>query len=294
MKKNSIFFPLVMLGLASFVLILGSCKDDDPAPEANFIFSADGLTITFDNLSKNADTYTWDFGDGSSDATESPSHVYAAEGTFTVKLTATGIGGTDTYTEDIVVNKPSIVIDSNFDEWGDHDSYYTGDAVTGSIKEIKVTSKNGFIYFYILADATTVGPTLQLFINGDNDGTTGWDYWGSYEAAGVDFLLEYVVEEFVGTDGATVLSSSGAYQATEADWPWTIVLAAADAVTETTGWVDKGSDKAIEFSVAKSLFPDLNSTISISFANSDTAWGVAGSAPIQWTDPLQPFKTIDL
>lgn len=293
MKKNSIFFPLMMLGLASFVLILGSCKDD-PAPEANFVFTPDGLTVAFDNLSKNADTYAWDFGDGSTDATESPSHTFAAEGTYTVKLTATGVGGTDTYSEDIIVSKPSIVIDSNFDEWGDYDTYYTGDIADGSLLEAKVTSKNGFIYFYLRADGASAGPILQLFMNGDADNATGWDYWGAYETPGIDFLVEYVIEEFVGGDGATVLASSGAYQATDADWPWTIVLAATDAVTESTGWVDKGSEKVIEFSIAKSLFPDLASTVSLSFANSDTAWGVAGSLPLLWQDPALPLLSVEL
>jgi PKD repeat protein len=57
------------------------------------------LTVTFTNESTgDYDTCAWDFGDsGGSDECEGPTHVYAA-GTFTVTLTVTGPGGTDTQT----------------------------------------------------------------------------------------------------------------------------------------------------------------------------------------------------
>lgn len=46
-------------------------------------------TATFTNLSTNADTYLWEFGDGSTFAGFSPQHVYTVGGTYHVKLTAT-------------------------------------------------------------------------------------------------------------------------------------------------------------------------------------------------------------
>jgi PKD repeat protein len=62
-------------------------------PVANFSYSGGSLTITFTNTSTDADSYLWDFGDGKSSTEESPVHVYAAAGTYTIKLIATGVGG---------------------------------------------------------------------------------------------------------------------------------------------------------------------------------------------------------
>lgn len=46
------------------------------------------LTVQFDNLSINADTFLWNFGDGSSSTDVKPSHVYTAAGQYTVQLMA--------------------------------------------------------------------------------------------------------------------------------------------------------------------------------------------------------------
>ena len=64
----------------------------DP-PIANFSVTGDNVyapaTVTFTNLSLNADTYQWTFGDGTAESTEkNPSHYYADHGSFTVTLIA--------------------------------------------------------------------------------------------------------------------------------------------------------------------------------------------------------------
>lgn len=57
------------------------------------------LSVAFTDLSTGAvDTWSWDFGDGGSSSAENPGHVYAAPGSYTVSLTASGPGGTDTRT----------------------------------------------------------------------------------------------------------------------------------------------------------------------------------------------------
>jgi gliding motility-associated-like protein len=55
------------------------------------------LTVNFNNTTIGATTYQWDFGDGATSATASPSHTYTAAGFYTVTLISTNANGcTDT------------------------------------------------------------------------------------------------------------------------------------------------------------------------------------------------------
>ncbi|MEQ1785490.1 MAG: PKD domain-containing protein [Acidimicrobiales bacterium] len=74
----------------------------DPAPIAGFTSSTNGLTASFD-ASTSSDpggsivSYAWNFGDGTFGSGISPSHLYAAGGTYDVTLTVTdNAGGIDT------------------------------------------------------------------------------------------------------------------------------------------------------------------------------------------------------
>jgi len=91
-----------------------------PAPVAGF--SADNttgaapLTVAFtDNSTGSITGYSWDFGDGSAlDNTANPSHVYdVSSGTYTVALTVTGPGGSDTFTQDITADPTMYTDDFN-------------------------------------------------------------------------------------------------------------------------------------------------------------------------------------
>ena len=74
-----------------------------PAPVAQFTGSplsgTSPLTVAFTNNSTGSITsYAWTFGDGTTSTAASPSHVYAAAGVYTVSLTVTGPGGSNTQT----------------------------------------------------------------------------------------------------------------------------------------------------------------------------------------------------
>jgi PKD repeat protein len=60
-------------------------------------------TVTFDNTSTDANSYHWDFGDGQSSIERNPTHTYRVPGTYRVRLTATGDGGTDRSTRFVTV-----------------------------------------------------------------------------------------------------------------------------------------------------------------------------------------------
>lgn len=76
-------------------------------PVAGFTSITEGchpLEIAFTNTSKNADSYTWQFGDGSISRETDPVHVFYQPGVYTVKLIANGPGGTDQASVEITVN----------------------------------------------------------------------------------------------------------------------------------------------------------------------------------------------
>lgn len=79
-----------------------------PSPNATFSMTVDGLTITLDNTSTNADSYLWDFGDGSTSTEEDPTHTYATGGIYSVKLTATNANGTGEATQVAFVSDVTI------------------------------------------------------------------------------------------------------------------------------------------------------------------------------------------
>lgn len=69
------------------------------------------LLVSFNDLSSNAVSWAWDFGDGQQSTLQNPMHTYASVGTYDVELTVTGPGGTSTarknaYVEVTLAAKP--------------------------------------------------------------------------------------------------------------------------------------------------------------------------------------------
>lgn len=83
-------------------------------PSSGFSATVDLFTATFVNLSSNASTYLWNFGDGSGSADPNPSHTYTADGTYLVTLTATNACGSNVFTQNVVVlTLPTAVFTAN-------------------------------------------------------------------------------------------------------------------------------------------------------------------------------------
>ncbi|HHJ49760.1 MAG TPA: PKD domain-containing protein, partial [Phaeodactylibacter sp.] len=79
----------------------------DGAPSAAFSESLNLDTLSVTNNSSGANTYLWDFGDGSTDDAANPApHVYAQDGTYTVMLIATNDCSSDTTMTTINVVTP--------------------------------------------------------------------------------------------------------------------------------------------------------------------------------------------
>ncbi len=103
MKKT--FLNTLALGI---LLFLGACT---ATPEACFTADKDkgGLKtneeIQFSPLcSKDADAYTWDFGDGTTSFEATTKHKYSVKGSYTVKLTASNKSKSGETSQIIVIN----------------------------------------------------------------------------------------------------------------------------------------------------------------------------------------------
>jgi PKD repeat protein len=72
-----------------------------PRPVADFSATptagSDPLTVDFTDASSGSITaWAWDFGDGTTSTAQHPRHPYTLVGTYTVRLTVTGPGGSET------------------------------------------------------------------------------------------------------------------------------------------------------------------------------------------------------
>lgn len=68
-------------------------------PVADFSFTISEPNVSFENLSQNADTYFWEFGDQETSDETDPTHIYTIGQNFTVCLTASNACGSDTVCE---------------------------------------------------------------------------------------------------------------------------------------------------------------------------------------------------
>jgi PKD repeat protein len=109
--KNIFTTTFLLLGLFSIALF-NSCKEDEPIPDpiASFQYAIsedDWTEVTFTNYSQHAESYSWNFGDEGTSTEESPVHVYAEAGSYTVTLTATNKDDVSVeYSETITVTDP--------------------------------------------------------------------------------------------------------------------------------------------------------------------------------------------
>jgi len=96
-------------------------NDQGPAvtPTAQFTTNnavvCSGLFTDFNDASlDNPTTWAWDFGDGSTDNVQNPSHIFVNAGTFTVQLTVSNSAGSNTVSQVITVNQsPAITISTS-------------------------------------------------------------------------------------------------------------------------------------------------------------------------------------
>ncbi|MGB5242886.1 MAG: carbohydrate binding domain-containing protein [Lutimonas sp.] len=116
--KQAIKYLFLILAVA----VLG-CDDDDetnfPQVEAGFTYTLNenSGTVTFINISSEARTYLWTFGDGGTSTEINPIKTFA-NGTYKVNLKATSVSGASaTFEDTIIISIPNpITLPVTFDE----------------------------------------------------------------------------------------------------------------------------------------------------------------------------------
>ncbi len=102
-QSNKLMASTYGRGLWSIDLLITS------PPSANF-FASDSMfcnipaTVDFTNTSYYSNSYYWDFGDGNTSVSTSPSHTYSNYGIYTVSLMATGPLGADSIIAQSLIN----------------------------------------------------------------------------------------------------------------------------------------------------------------------------------------------
>ncbi|MGD1844674.1 MAG: PKD domain-containing protein [Salibacteraceae bacterium] len=113
MNQLTVKYPYrLVVGLIALLVTVWGCRKDLPEagsiedltpPSAAFDFdqfSPDNyLEVTFSNQSTSSTDYLWEFGDGATSTEAEPVHVYTADGTYTVKLTASDKLGVNSVSE---------------------------------------------------------------------------------------------------------------------------------------------------------------------------------------------------
>ncbi|MCH8904076.1 MAG: S8 family serine peptidase [Bacteroidetes bacterium] len=74
-----------------------------PSGSFSYLYSFTPFKVDFTDLSSDASSWSWDFGDGKSDNSQNPGHTYSTGGSYTVTLIATNGCGSDTVEQTITV-----------------------------------------------------------------------------------------------------------------------------------------------------------------------------------------------
>ena len=157
-----------------------------PAPVASFLATPLSgfapLTVNFYDVSENAPTsWVWDFGDGSTGLSKNETHVYDTPGKYTISLTVSNSGGTDSDVQDQYVE---VLARPTTDPVAD----FTADVQVGP-KPLAVT----------FTDASTGSPTSWLWGFGDGSTSTSQSPSHTFTSAGT-FDVSLTVTSATGTN----------------------------------------------------------------------------------------------
>lgn len=157
--------------------------------EANF------LEYAFSNTSTNAASYEWDFGDGNMSTEESPTHVYATAGEYTITLTASSdVGLSTSFSKTINILAP---VTASFTFQVDPDDYRTYDFMDASEGAVMLLWEFGDGYQF-----TGMNPSHTYMEDGEYTVTlTSYSVTGNTDVATEKLIVSqgFVVQVLNGT-----------------------------------------------------------------------------------------------
>lgn len=179
-----------------FTTILIACKKEQstPAPIINFSIQVSGDTVRFTNLTANAKSYKWDFGDGDSSTEENPLHIYPGKGKYVPTLYVTAQDGATANGSTVIhISKTSPILlnDNTLSDWDTLSAnVYHSSASGGNFIIGKFDYDANSIYFYFEMKATVAdGNIFDFYLDIDNNAATGL-LTGSFPNGGYDELIE--------------------------------------------------------------------------------------------------------
>jgi len=229
------------------------------------------LAVTFTDSSTNSPTsWSWTFGDSSTSTSQNPSHTYTSAGSYTVALTATNAGGSNTNTKNnyITVNAPSGA-----------PTFVAAGAVATSTGAITPALPSGIAANDILLLCLETA-NQAISISNQNGGT--WTAvtnspqgTGTAGGSGATCLTVFW-SRYNGTQGAPTTSDSGNHQlgriiairgAATSGNPWDVTAGGVDTSTGTTGSIPGATTTVTNTLVVAALvtaLPDADGTADFS------------------------------
>jgi len=290
MKKFFIFAAFI-----AAVTMFSSCKKDaGTKPKARFDYEIDGLKVTFTNMSKDATSYTWEFGDGTLfSEQENPVHEYAAAGTYHVKLTAKNAAGEAVAEDDIVLAEKSIEIDGDFSDWDAISkdklavAVMTEDSKWENLYKMMWCTDADYMYFYVEFSAETyegldddgnpvmknmVDP-IDIYMDIDGDPTTGSNSY-LWENSAADVLIEGFWNDNFESAGVYVFPADAEQDA----WAWVDAEVVGSTTTCDRQILGNGH-AAIEGKIMMALLPIQVEGLNVGVFTSTSDWSESGVLP---------------
>jgi PKD repeat protein len=229
------------------------------APRAVITPTCTSATCSFSSAGSSDDdgsvtAYSWNFGDGGTSTAASPTHTYAASGTYSVKLTVTDdLGGTGTTTRSVPVTK-----------LGSNGISYVGESDVNSNATSWTVQVPGSVVpgdgLILTASSNSVSTTLSA--------PAGWSLLGTQTAASIITRIWQRVATVSDPGSSVTLSGSGlmkvnavllAYRGTAAAGPVATTLAASETTTRATH-TTPGATATVTGSWVLSLWADKSSS----------------------------------
>ncbi len=298
MKKLTNYFAGSLAVIA--LLFMVSCGEDEesvPAPKAAFTIAIDGKTVTTTNTSTDAETYAWDFGDGTTMATEAPTHTYEANGSYVIKLTVTNASGEDD--TQVVAEIVNISIDGDFSDWADVPAIPVTYVDGSTLKTVKIENLGNTKLFVYVEGTSDLTPLMQIPLDIDNDRATGAFIDWIYFTAGEDILIEGALpaSDVVDAQYASIYGCAPCDGSSPGNWNWGAdpILDVVTDFIEASELSSVSGGLAFEFAIDLTAVGSTISSEGIGIGVLDISldtWGPVSAIPGRYNENDNPEGTL--